>query len=280
MVKHTKKILTAVSLLALCSGQLCAMKVDGQDSVDKGGVSPRSTQAVQSEEPSAPSTAVLIPSSVQTQERDCAKFLAAVVGFLRGDFSPVPAQALGHEKEYYAFRRAKLVYRPILGSDKGKLEWHVASLADPLDGTFDLSKCGRDIAEEFTIGTGYPKEERLFFKMAIRVAPYFVIQNNLAGNTNYLQPIMSNWNTAEAPVAVFWTQSNPMEHCNYLITQSTRELSSGNLYQKLEASTVHAGQVMSKMVSMEWCGGGWAHLSHRQTIERQELLSRFTFELK
>ena len=68
----------------------------------------------------------------------------------------IPQIARGHENIYERFLKGKLVYRPTEGSDVGKIELPIAALANPLEGTFDLSRCG-DAAQYLSINTGIRK---------------------------------------------------------------------------------------------------------------------------
>ena len=54
----------------------------------------------------------------------------------------VPKIAHGYEGIYRRFISGKLIYVPDPNSDTGKIEMPIAALFNPLEGIFDLSKCG------------------------------------------------------------------------------------------------------------------------------------------
>ncbi|MBL8677229.1 MAG: hypothetical protein JNJ47_07430, partial [Alphaproteobacteria bacterium] len=72
---------------------------------------------------------------------------------------PMPGIARGHEGVYERFLRGILVYRPQEGSDVGMIEMPIADLANPLEGIFDLSRCG-DAGNYLSIATGYRKGKK------------------------------------------------------------------------------------------------------------------------
>ena len=68
-------------------------------------------------------------------------------------FDHYPPVAWGHEDIYDRFVSGKLIYKPDPNSDEGKVELRIADLEDPLNGTFDLSRCG-NTGEYLNISTG------------------------------------------------------------------------------------------------------------------------------
>ncbi|MGL4426167.1 MAG: protein kinase domain-containing protein [Alphaproteobacteria bacterium] len=145
---------------------------------------------------------------------------------------------------FQRFLKGVLVYRPTEGSDVGKIELRVADLANPLEGIFDLSKCG-DAGKYLSIATEYRKGkiEANENKLEIWLAPRFLIEKNLSGDAKHFQPIMGNWDGQKAPVGLFftyggWNGSDHMQYYDYLTTQSMDELSDGeNYYGKWERTS-------------------------------------------
>jgi energy-coupling factor transporter ATP-binding protein EcfA2 len=113
----------------------------------------------------------------------------------------------GYEEVFQRFLNGKLIYRPTAGSDVGKIELSIRSLANPLDGTFDLSRCG-NAGQYLSISTGYRKAKIAANadKIEVWVVPKFVVKKDIATLPCYLE-ILSEWKT-DAPFGVFWTYGN------------------------------------------------------------------------
>ena len=92
----------------------------------------------------------------------------------------IPEVACGYEEVYERFLKGKLIYKPQEGSDVGRIDLPIAALANPLEGTFDLSKCG-DAGNYFSISTGYRKQKiaKNESKVEIWFAPRFLIEKEL-----------------------------------------------------------------------------------------------------
>ena len=120
-------------------------------------------------------------------------------------FNYYPPVAEGHEEIYDRFLNGKLIYKPDPDSDEGKVELRIADLADPLEGTFDLSQCG-DTSKYLSIYTGYRKEKRMenAKKVEIWLAPRFLIAKELHDTAKHLQPIFDDWKET-AQVGIFWS---------------------------------------------------------------------------
>ena len=120
-----------------------------------------------------------------------------------------PAIVCGHERVYQRFLKGALVYRPTPGSDAGKIELPIGALANPLKGTFDLSRCG-DTGNYLSIATGYRKGKnpQNKDKVEIWIAPRFMIEKELATTAGHFKEIMGKWNKERAPVGLFWTWGN------------------------------------------------------------------------
>jgi len=99
-----------------------------------------------------------------------------------------------------------LIYKPNKGNDVGRIELRIADLANPLEGEFDLSKCGA-AAQYLSINTGYRKGKRPENKDKVEIwfAPHFLIKNNLQGSASHFKDIMDSWDALTAPVGTFFT---------------------------------------------------------------------------
>jgi hypothetical protein len=111
--------------------------------------------------------------------------------------------------DYQRFLNGKLIYKPDPYSDAGMVVMPIADLPNPLEGEFDLSKCG-DAGQYLSINTGYPKGKRPKNKDKVEIwfAPHFVIEENFQGSASHFNDIMAGWNAEAAPVGIFWTWGN------------------------------------------------------------------------
>lgn len=152
----------------------------------------------------------------------------------------IPEVARGHEEIYKRIYNGTLIYKPDHSSAEGKIELPIKELINPLDGVFDLSRCG-DTDQYVSIATGYRTGKKVenAEKVEIWLTPHFLAKNNLNGNAAHFKSIMDNWNEKEAPVGIFWTSGNwsNLAWFDYLTTQSMGSLTgSGNLHQKWQTS--------------------------------------------
>ena len=147
---------------------------------------------------------------------------------------PIPQIARGYEEIYQRFLKGALVYRP-LGSDLGKIELPIAKLANPLEGTFDLSSCG-DTGNYLSIATGYRRGKKTenANKLEIWITPRFLIEKELTTNAGHFREIMNKWPTT-APVGLFWTWGgwDKLEWMTYLTDEPMSALDSNDLHKKL-----------------------------------------------
>jgi hypothetical protein len=91
----------------------------------------------------------------------------------------IPQLAEGYEDVYLRFLKGKLVYTPNKDNDEGQIEFPIAALANPLEGTFDLSGCGESAAH-LQISTGFrtrvnPENRE---KIEVWIVPQFVLQRD------------------------------------------------------------------------------------------------------
>jgi tetratricopeptide (TPR) repeat protein len=146
----------------------------------------------------------------------------------------IPAIAQGYEAIYERFLEGKLVYRPTEGSDVGMVTLPISALTNPLEGTFDLSRCG-DTGKYVSIATGYRKKYKPenASKVEIWLAPRFLIEKEINGSASHFKDIMGQWDAAKAPVGLFFTHTSwDLEEYDYLTTQNWAALSSENFYKK------------------------------------------------
>ena len=173
----------------------------------------------------------------------------------------IPKIARGHEDIYERFLKGVLVYRPNEGSDVGKIELPIAALANPLESTFDLSKCG-DTGQYLSISTGYRKVQTPANanKVEIWFTPRFLVDKempHLAPN-HHMRQVIRSWDSARAPIGIFWTwggwnATDHMMYCDYLTTESIEEVGSENLLKKYQKGARNLGWRFPAMYRP--CGG-------------------------
>lgn len=131
----------------------------------------------------------------------------------------------------------KLIYKPNPNSDNEKIELLISGLKHPLKGEFDLSQCG-GTGEALSINMGYRKGQnsKNGEKIEIWFAPWFLIAKDLDTTASHFKPIMDKWKPEQAPVGIFFTcgRGYNLSWYDYLTTESTDEVSKGNLFQKYE----------------------------------------------
>jgi len=179
-------------------------------------------------------------------------------------FDHYPAIAEGYEDIYDRFLNGKLIYRPNPHSDEGKVELRIADLEDPLNGEFDLSRCG-DTGKWLSISTGYRKgmKPENSSKVEIWFAPRFLIEKELNGAAAHFMPIMGNWKQ-EAPVGMFWTWGRwaADDHdMDYLVTENMDNLSKINLYENWKKARALLGGGGGSRARDRACGRGDASFS-------------------
>jgi len=157
---------------------------------------------------------------------------------------PIPSIAQGYEDIYRRFVKGTLIYRPDQSSDKGRIDLPIAALANPLEGTFDLSRCG-GTGKYLSISTGYRKGKKPenASKVEVWFALRFLVEKELNGTASHFKPIMGNWKQEQAPVGIFWTRGNwdNMGAYEYLTTESMESLSKIDLYENWKKTRVAGG---------------------------------------
>lgn len=139
-----------------------------------------------------------------------------------------------NEKHIYErFLRGRLIYRPQEGSDVGRIDMPISAMQNPLEGAFDLSRCG-DTGEFLSISTGYRKRKKLenAKKVEVWLAPRFLIKKELQTKASHFQGIMDLWHDS-APIGIFWTWGgwDNLSDFDYLVTQKVDDFRSDNLYK-------------------------------------------------
>jgi len=122
--------------------------------------------------------------------------------------SPPMIPEIAHEDIYRSFLNGRLVYRPNGGNDDtGKIELRIADLANPLMGTFNLSRCG-DAERYLTISTGYHRKSRIIAdkgKLKIWLTPRFLVEKDLNSTAKHFTPIMGEWDPATGQIGMMFT---------------------------------------------------------------------------
>ena len=155
----------------------------------------------------------------------------------------IPEVARGYEEIYERFLKGVLVYRPWEGTDAGKIEMPIAALTNPLEGTFDLSRCG-DKDQYLSIATGYRKGQnpKNVCKAEIWITPRFLVDQELPqlAPNHHMKEIIGKWHAA-APIGIFWTSGGwndayHMSYCTYLTVESMEAIGTENLLKKYQKS--------------------------------------------
>jgi hypothetical protein len=164
--------------------------------------------------------------------------LKAAVVVARAPAIPIPPIAKGFEAIYQRFLNGVLVYRPNPGNDAGMIKLPIAALKNPLESTFDLSKCG-DTGQYLSISTGYRKKVNPANanKVEIWFAPKFLIEKELATTAGHFKQLFGGWMSAskwapDAHVGIFWTWGgdNDLDSYDYLTTKNMENLSKIDLF--------------------------------------------------
>lgn len=140
----------------------------------------------------------------------------------------VPEIVVGHEECYLRFIKGKLIYRPNPVSNVDRIELPFVALANPLEGTFDLSQCG-DAGQYLSISTGYRKQQNLAStnKIKVWIAPKFMIEKELLNTTQLLRPALPEWTVPSSLLGIFFTWGAwELTQNNYLIILDMANLSS------------------------------------------------------
>jgi|GEM_PF-5925720 len=174
----------------------------------------------------------------------------------------IPEIARGYEDIYKRFLKSVLIYKPNEKSDEGIVEIPISSLSNPLDETFDLSRCG-DVEKYLSISTGYKKGKKLenSGKTEIWIVPKFIVEQKLKGwfswftSAQYFQDIMDDW---VSPVGIFFTHGGWELSTSYYYSTScflVDSLNKANLYGVFHS---HHTQKHGNAVSLtNWFRTSW-----------------------
>ena len=178
---------------------------------------------------------------------------------MAGDHIKKSVESVKQEYIYQRFLKGVLIYRPQEGSDAGKIVLPISTLGNPLEGTFDLSRCG-DMGKYLSISTGYKKrkKEENASKVEIWFTPRFLIEKELNTTAKHFQAIFpAKWN-ANAPVGIFWTWGgwDDLSWMDYLTTQNMDNLSKIDLYENWKKSKMTAHDTHIVSAGWEWPGDG------------------------
>jgi serine/threonine protein kinase len=150
----------------------------------------------------------------------------------------IPPVAYGYEAIYQRFLNGALIYTD--PQSRNQITLPIKELANPLEGTFNLSLCG-DTGKYLSIATGYRKGKKPenTSKVEIWFAPRFLIEKELNSTAAHFKPIMGNWKQ-EAPVGMFWTWGgwDDMGWYDYLTNESMENLSKIDLYENYKKSSL------------------------------------------
>jgi serine/threonine protein kinase len=142
----------------------------------------------------------------------------------------IPLIAQGHEAIYQRFLNGALIYRPTERSDAGMVRLPIRDLVNPLEGTFDLSRCG-DTGDWLSIATGYKKGKKpeSARKVEIWIALRFLIEKELDSTAGQFKDIMKYWKP-RVPVGLLWTWGDDdvrRDNFDYLVSQDMGHISNG-----------------------------------------------------
>ena len=165
-------------------------------------------------------------------------FLTTNTLFLKGGHLEIKDEDQSNARVKIArrFLNGKLIYKPDPKSDKGKIEFPIADLSNPLEGTFDLSGCG-DTGKYISIATGYRKSKlpENAAKVEVWIVPKFVVEKNVTGPASHYRAVINDW---DSPVGIFWAWGgDDLKSYDYLINKSFDEISTKNLYDNWQGRT-------------------------------------------
>jgi len=192
----------------------------------------------------------------------------------------IPLIARGYEDIYRQFFTVKLIYRPNPQSDDRKIELLIGGLANPLEGTFDLSRCG-DTGKHLSIATGYRKGKKAenANKIEVWIAPRFLINQELGTSATYLAPMMDDWNVNPESIGLLWTwggaDNQHSVYCNSVdMTKNMHQNFSGS---GRRAPVIWAQQNQSYATAQgsyfTGVQGGWIYFNNNNTPDQSYPLS-------
>ncbi len=161
-----------------------------------------------------------------------------------------------HRDVFWSLFKGRLTYKPNPNSEEDQVNLFISSFPNPLEGEFDLSKCG-DTGHYLSINMGYRKVQTPAnaLKIEIWVLPRFLVNKELPSiaEKHHLRAVITSghWDAARAPIGIFWTWGGEnaddhmsscdyyhMSSCDYLTTESMEDLGSENLLRKYKKSAI------------------------------------------
>ena len=151
----------------------------------------------------------------------------------------IPEIARGYEELYARFLRGVLIYKPNKENDVDRVDLPIASLLNPLESTFDLSRCG-DASQYLSISTGYRRavnaENAEAYKWGVFITPKFFVERNVGTTAPHYRDILGRW-TSSIAVIQNGCYNDLGDFCWYHATLSDGDLNTKNLYEIYEMST-------------------------------------------
>ncbi len=138
-----------------------------------------------------------------------------------------------NERAYQEFLNLRFVYKPHPHNDTGRIVFSVNRLENPLEGQFNLSRCG-DASKHVSIATGFRKGINPENKNKVEMwfVPRFFIEQNLDNKECAFNLILKKWHP-DIVVGVFltygsWGVNNVFF---YQIKKNNAELNNDTLYE-------------------------------------------------
>ncbi len=148
---------------------------------------------------------------------------------------------------YEIFLKGILIYKHT--DDVGRINLPISKMRNPLENTFDLSRCG-EADSYLTISTGYKKEfkKENENKIEVWIVPRFLIEKEINENAKHYQPIFNKWSPTN-PIGIFWTWGgwNDFGWFDYQITLSLDqirkcEFNLGTMDRSLDSKSIRTGR--------------------------------------
>ncbi len=147
---------------------------------------------------------------------------------------------LGHEGTWQTILNGELVYKPNPDSDDGIKRLKISDLPNPFAGSFDLSDCG-DAGKYVSISMGLRKgkKDSNKDKSEIWLIPRFLAMQKLEGNASYLKETMGQWSGETLVAVIFNWWSNPNDayaYCYWADYATLRKTNLGVIYMDEKTS--------------------------------------------
>lgn len=156
------------------------------------------------------------------------------------------------------------IYYPNPETEK-PTELLISELHHPLNGKFNLSKCGdKEKFVSFNMGHRKIKNPKNDSKIEIWIAPRFLIEKELNSTAVHFAPIMKDWDAEKAKVCIFfnWGGWDNFDRYDYIIDQAPEQLGNGNLQKKWLDETIEYGLTPEEGEEPGLAGTGGEQLQH------------------